>query len=325
MGLQFSICTKHKNNFDTLEVQSLYSRSDEEDLLNKFNEISSNPTFAEMEQSLGPFEFIHNYYFETNNGKISKTSINFEDFEVTKTHSVVSPLIGKDLEGTWVYIGECLIGTSIKDGRGFLVHLDRRYKFQGYYRNGVPNGKGRFVSLEKLQEGDWLNEEIIGEGHEITKDFAVYTGKFSGRLYENLGKITFSDKSIYSGEFVKGERHGYGEYQWADGSRYNGNWKSGKFSGIGKYLDVQGNIFEGGWKENHMDGYGEYVWKDGRKYRGNYYNGKKHGYGEMHWPEGNIWRGSWKNGRQHGKGETFEKGVKRVGIWYEGKFNAWHD
>ena len=323
MGSQ--ICSKYTQSYDSVEVQSLYTRSDEEYLLTKFNEISNNPMIVDLERKLGAFEFTYNYYFDLVNNKLSTVSINFEDVEVTKNHSVVSPLIGKDDEGTWVYIGECLLGTSTKDGRGFLVHLDKKCKFQGYFHNGSPNGRGRFVSLEKLQEGDWLNDEIIGEGREITKDFAVYTGKFQGRLYENLGKIIFSDRSSYSGEFVKGERHGYGEYQWPDNSRYIGNWKSGKFSGIGKYIDVQGNIFEGGWKENQMDGYGEYVWRDGRKYRGNYYNGKKHGYGEMYWPDGNSWRGSWKNGKQHGKGEAILNGSKKTGMWYDGKFISWNE
>ena len=296
-----------------------------EEILAKFNEISSNQNFTELEKQIDQFQFTYNYYFEVENSKINKVSLNFEDYEVARSHHVVSPLIGKDDDGTWVYIGECLLGTNTKDGRGFLVHLDKKYKFQGYYRNGNTNGRGRYVSLEKLQEGDWLNGEIIGEGREITKDLALYTGKFQGGLYENIGKITFSDKSSYSGEFVKGERQGYGEYQWMDNSKYIGNWKNGKFNGLGKYLDSQGNIFEGGWKENQMDGYGEYIWRDGRKYRGNYYNGKKHGYGEMYWPDGNMWRGAWKNGKQHGKGEYILKGIKKLGVWYEGKFVSWKD
>lgn len=325
MGSSLSICSKYSKSYSSLEVQSLYTRLDEEDLLKKFNEISNSSIFKDLESELGPFQFIYNYYFESTNGKIIKHDLNFEDFEITKSHSVVSPLIGKDEEGTWVYIGECLTGSTIKDGRGFLVHLDKKYKFQGYYRNGNINGRGRLASFEKLQDGDWLNNDLIGEGKEILKDRTVYIGRFSAGLYENLGKITFSDKSTYSGEFFKGERQGYGEYLWADGSKYAGFWKNNKFCGIGKYLDTHGNVFEGGWKENMMDGYGEYLWRDGRKYRGNYYNGKKHGYGELEWPNGDSWRGTWKNGKQHGKGEFFCNAKKKVGNWYDGKFISWID
>lgn len=320
MGANLSVCTKSNKNYSSKEF---YTKSDEENLLKKFDEISNTPEFLDLEKETGSFQFIYNYYIEINQGKVNKIRLDLEDNEFTDSHHVLSPLIGQDEDGTWVYIGECLTGTIIKDGRGSFVHLDKKYKFQGYYRNGNANGRGRYISSDKLQEGDWLKNSLIGEGKEITKDKSIYIGKFQDGLYENLGKITFSDKSGYSGEFLKGERHGYGEYNWADGSRFIGNWKYGKFHGTGKYIDCHGNIFEGSWKENQMDGQGEYVWRDGRKYKGNYYNGKKHGYGEMYWPDGNAWRGTWKNGKQHGKGEFVNKSVKKCGNWYEGKFISW--
>lgn len=324
MGLNLTICSKNIK-IPEPDADSLYTSSDEEGILLKFNEISNDPKFAELEFQLGPFQFTHNYYIKGNLNNYARVSMNYEDVEVAKIHKVISPLIGKDSDGIWVYIGECLTSTSLKDGRGFVVHLVKQYKYQGYFRQGQRNGRGRKITLEKLQEGDWLDDEIVGEGKEIHKDGSIYQGKFVNGLYEGLGKIVFADKSSYSGEFSKGEKNGYGEYLWNDGSKYVGNWKIGKFSEIGKYLDAHGNIFEGGWKENQMDGYGEYTWRDGKKYRGNYYNGKKHGYGELEWIDGRSWRGNWKLGKMHGKGQYIVNSKRTNGIWYEGKFIKWQE
>jgi hypothetical protein len=323
MGLPLSICTKRKSLYDSLEVQSLYTHKDEESLLSKFTDLSNNPLFLSLESSLGPFQFTYNYYLDLESTRLSKVPVDFEALAITKSHTVASPLIGRDSEGTWVYIGECLLGSTTKDGRGFMVHLDKQYKFQGYFRAGSRNGRGRLTTAEKLPEGEWFNDELVGEAKEVTKDRCVYVGKFAGGLYDSMGKMTYADGGQYCGEFVKGERQGQGEYLWADGSKFVGRWEANMFHGIGKYVDVQGNNYEGGWRENQMDGYGEYEWRDGKKYRGNYYNGKKHGYGEMEWPDGNQWRGSWKKGLQHGRGEFVCQGVKKSGNWYEGKFITW--
>lgn len=319
MGSNLTICSKGKKSLDQ-DTQSLFTPSDEEHLILKFNEISNNSYFIDLEYQMGPFQFTHNYYLQGSQGNYARIPTDFDDVERSKTHSVISPLIGKDSDGTWVYIGECLSATSVKDGRGFMVHLNKQYKFQGYFKEGCRNGRGRLVTLEKAQEGDWINDSITGDGKEIFKDGSVFQGKFANGLYEGLGKFVFADKSSYSGEFSKGERNGYGEYLWNDGSKYLGAWKTGKFSGNGNYIDIHGNIYSGGWKENQMDGYGEYTWKDGKKYRGNYYNGKKHGYGELEFPDGRSWRGNWKLGKMHGKGQFIHNSLETQGLWYEGKF-----
>lgn len=325
MGSSLTICTKLLSQPETTNPYVSISNLEEEEILEKTNEILSNLNSIDLEKELGPFQFTHNYFFASENGIISKVLLDFNSIDFTRQHTSVSSLIGQDADGLWVYTGECLSNSIIKDGRGLLIHLNKEFKFQGYFHNDLWNGKGRLAYNDKVQEGDWFNDDIIGEGKEVLKDRSLYIGKFSNCLYENLGKLTFPDRSSYIGEFFKGERQGYGEYQWTDGSKYIGNWKSNKFQGLGKYIDFEGNIYEGGWKENHMDGYGEFTWKDGRNYRGNYYSGKKHGYGEMLWPDGNSWRGSWKNGKQHGKGEYVINGVKQVGFWYEGKFISWKE
>jgi hypothetical protein len=318
MGSSLSLQSKD------LDLQSgpedLNSFSSKSEVFSLLNQILTDPQISDLESSAGTFAYIHNYYLIGSSSRFSKVHLNYEDSEVTKLHSITSPLIGKDQQGTWVYIGEVLTGSKIKDGRGLWIHLQKKCKFQGYFKGNSRNGRGRLVTNEKILEGDWIEDEIAGEAKEITKEKTIYVGKFLGGLYEGLGKIVFPDKSTYSGEFVKGEKAGYGEYFWNDGSKFTGHWICGKFHGIGKYLDAHGNCFEGGWKENLMDGYGEFLWKDGNKYKGNYYNGKKHGYGEMYWVDGRTWRGSWKNGKMHGKGTLFKQGVKEIGIWYDGKF-----
>ncbi|CAG9323827.1 unnamed protein product [Blepharisma stoltei] len=321
MGNVSGICSKPAPKFIEEQV-SLYESADLDRLTMKFDEITQNPSIADLENEFGPFQFEYNYYIEIERG-FNRVECNYEDNNQVMRYISEGPLLGKDEKGTWIYIGECLINSKVRDGRGYLVYIEEKSKFQGYFKDDKINGRGRLCSPEKILEGDWYDGRLYGEGKEKSRDKSSYKGSYKDGLYDGLGKSEHSDGSEYSGEFLRGERHGYGEYNWNDGSVYQGDWREGKFHGIGKYTDSMGNIYEGGWKDNRMNGYGEYAWADGRKYRGNYVDDKKHGYGEFYWPDGQVCRGNWINGKQHGKGEYRNNGNNKVGTWHHGVFVSW--
>lgn len=81
-----------------------------------------------------------------------------------------------------------------------------------------------------------------------------------------------------------------------------------------------------------MNGKGIMILTDGTKYEGEYLNDKKHGFGTITWgieffltiADSRCYSGNWKNGKYHGEGEyTSSSGLKRKGIWDEGKRVKW--
>lgn len=153
MGANLSgLYTKQQSNL-LEECKPLTERLDDEQLLSKFEEITQNLEIAELENNFGAFQFVYNYYLEFDGG-INRVEINYEEESEGMRHTVVSPLLGKDERGTWVYIGECLMNTKLRDGRGFLVYIEGKSKFQGYFRHDKINGRGRLSSTEKVVEGD---------------------------------------------------------------------------------------------------------------------------------------------------------------------------
>ena len=73
-------------------------------------------------------------------------------------------------------------------------------------------------------EGQWLNNNMHGQG--------VYEWK-DGRKYE--------------GSYLDDKKHGYGTYTWADGRKYEGYWAEGKQHGKGKYYLPDGTVKVGIW------------------------------------------------------------------------------
>ena len=324
--LKPSLATQGTSEIDEdLDVLTAYSQFNHEKLLLRFENISNAPELTAMEQKLPPFEFKHNYYYEARNGGFVRVGLDYEAIGELGKREAVSPIIGKSLGCTWIYIGDVLKGDTVRDGRGFAVTLEDKGKFVGYFHNGEANGRGRYVTEKHVLEGEWAEGKLEGEGMETILGHVVYTGMFKAGLYHGLGKAFYKDGSYYSGEFVQGERQGYGEYWWRGGASYQGNWHQGKFNGLGKFTCGEGEVYEGNWADNKLHGYGEYEWGDGRKFKGNYQGDKKHGYGEFYWPDGSVWRGRWLNNKQHGKGSFISsEGEEREGYWHNGEFLSWN-
>jgi len=79
-------------------------------------------------------------------------------------------------------------------------------KYAGELRNGVPHGRGRF----------------------ITPDGTKYDGEWEEGMPQGRGLIVYASGAKYKGEFVKGKRNGYGSYVKPDGKIIKGLWEKGK-------------------------------------------------------------------------------------------------
>lgn len=310
---------------EDLDVLTAYQQFNHEKLLLRFEAISNTAELTAMEAKLPPFEFRYNYYYELKSDGYTRVPLDYESPEEACKRETVSPLLGKSLGATWIYIGDVLKGDIVRDGRGFSVMLGEKGKFTGYFRSGEANGHGRYVTEKHVLEGEWAEGRLEGEGLETILGHVIYTGQFKAGMYHGLGKAFYKDGSYYSGEFIEGLREGYGEYWWRGGACYQGAWQQGKFHGFGKFQSGDGECYEGNWHENKLQGYGEFEWPDGRKYKGNYQSDKRQGYGEFYWPDGSAWRGRWAAGKQHGKG-TFinSEGEPREGYWHNGEFLSWN-
>ena len=72
-----------------------------------------------------------------------------------------------------------------------------------------------------------------------------------------------------------------------------------------------------------MHGKGLLIWKDGNRYLGNFYLDKRQGRGVFTWKDGRTYDGSFQNSKQHGEGVYTKNGVKKKGMWENGKNTKW--
>jgi len=92
--------------------------------------------------------------------------------------------------------------------------------------------------------------------------------------------------------------------------------------------------------EGKLDGFGEFLWPKGKKYCGYYKNDKKDGFGIFFWDIQNIkyfdeklpvfknikvYIGFWNEGYMNGVGLKINDGVKKYGLWKNGKKMMWID
>ena len=94
---------------------------------------------------------------------------------------------------------------------------DKKARYKGEWKNGLPNGKG----IKHIYESD-----------------SYIDGNFVDGFAEGYGKQTFKqtwEKTVpyYEGEFERNNYQGKGEYHYGDGDYYKGEWKANKYHGQG--------------------------------------------------------------------------------------------
>lgn len=104
---------------------------------------------------------------------------------------------------------------GIPHGKGKGIFSNRHVLFEGDWKNGNPNGNGRFVEW-KIMTG--LNVDTI-----IRYQGEVANGKITGNgTYNKIGKW------VYTGGFLEGRFNGKGKVVFTNGEIQDGEWENGK-------------------------------------------------------------------------------------------------
>ena len=138
---------------------------------------------------------------------------------------------------------EVAVPSLEKDATMWYSINDKKGRYKGEWRNGMPNGKG----IKHIYEDDYYIE-----------------GNFVDGLAEGRCKQTFEQtwektQPYYEGEFKRNEYHGMGEYHYGDGGYYKGEWKDSKYNGQGAEYSSRRNKTWVGYFENDEKVNGNWV------------------------------------------------------------------
>ena len=108
---------------------------------------------------------------------------------------------------------------TTREDMGKYYFADGSYYAGKFARKGEMvkrNGHGMYFDGGAVFDGQWLDDEMHGEG-----------------------SITFDTGAVYKGSFAANQFHGKGTYTWPDGTSYEGQWRRNLMHGEGVYTDAQ--------------------------------------------------------------------------------------
>ena len=132
---------------------------------------------------------------------------------------------------------------GLYNGHGTYYDKSEDSKYIGYWKDGLPNGKGLATWGEKSKypnrsyDGEWMDGLMHGTGT-----------KFWG-----IAETDEYTNNKYIGEWKNDEMDGIGKYEWADGSYYEGSWKNGEQHSEGIYVFADGEVFKGIWINGYCE------------------------------------------------------------------------
>lgn len=108
-------------------------------------------------------------------------------------------------------------------------------KYEGAFYMGQKQGRGTLNIKDAEYTGDFLNDEMHGEGVMIWKNKKRYIGSWKKGLMHGKGEMIWPNGKSYKGDYKNGEKHGRGVMRWTNGRIYDGEWKHGKQHGQAIY------------------------------------------------------------------------------------------
>ena len=189
-------------------------------------------------------------------------------------------------------------------GKKRLYYNDGSLAYEGYVKNGLPDGEG----IRYYNNGNIMYEGTFKEGE--------MTGK--GILYDEQGN------KVYEGEVKNGLPDGEGTaYYYSGKVYYKGYWKNGLFNRRGKLHYENGlTMYIGEFSEGKAEGKGKGFYENGILcYEGEMKNNYSHGFGIEYYETGEImYEGEFAYGLPHGKGKKYDKEGNIIfsGYWENG-------
>ncbi|SDL15385.1 MORN repeat-containing protein [Pedobacter sp. ok626] len=104
-------------------------------------------------------------------------------------------------------VGAQCINGDCNNGTG--TYKASNYVYEGQFKNGMPQGKGRLVK--------------------VTGD--MYTGNFVNGLYSGYGTLFYDNGDVYNGQFREGMYHGEGTFKKTDGTTQSGIFLNNSLNG----------------------------------------------------------------------------------------------
>ena len=205
---------------------------------------------------------------------------------------------------------------NLKNGLDIQIWRRNCYYF-GYFKDGIANGLGKFITGNNKYFGEFKNDQANGFGlYHNNINETIYEGYWINNLQGKYGIEKWSDDSIFFGEYLNGEKR-IGTFLWKDGSRYEGEFINNMFEGYGFYFYSKNKLYFGEWKNNRKHGFGQFIMGD-KLFVGNYFMDQKNGFGISYWKnEDKLFVGLWKNNKKNGFGKFFHGNKIKYGIWGE--------
>lgn len=76
-------------------------------------------------------------------------------------------------------------------------------KYEGYYKNGIRDGKGKFTHNDgSVKTGTFVNGQLVGNGTMTTEDGDEYNGSFVNYRMHGKGILTFGNGTKFEGYMV---------------------------------------------------------------------------------------------------------------------------
>ena len=158
---------------------------------------------------------------------------------------------------------------GVPHGRGIFVS-DNNNRYEGEWRNGVPHGQGRFVFADDSRyEGTWENGNIIF-GSVFYTDGSRYQGEFadvrrveietlSAEVTETIDRgqtsqtITTQEDILRRSVILSRQPQGRGSLVFQNGNRYEGDFFAGHPYGQGTFTFSTGDRCQGFFLNRQFD------------------------------------------------------------------------
>ena len=199
----------------------------------------------------------------------------------------------------------------------YTAHKDYKGYYAGTWKNGQPNGKGKFWNANVTVEGTFENG-LTGWVTWDFKDGGRYIGGIKNGEFCGAGKLMDPDgKLVYAGEYKNDMPHGQGTMYCKNGS-WTGEFKEGSYwkgKGLIMEIDEKGNetggFFNGYWVNGKMAGKGIYRASDGSRFDGDFLNGEYYN-GRIYDSNNNLIDAITNGRSQRQLNQQFAQGAKNV-------------
>ena len=339
----FNCTNQAMNSMEHVVIFEDYSTSIR--FLNEFNSIWEEITSKHFKEKLGQ-DCYNNLQNKLESQKQAELS---SAVKIRKLHMLEkdNESLNKRIKGLIEENKRLLLSIDRKDewryGQGTLTSADGMRKYEGEFKDGLPNGQGTLTLPDGARyEGDFKDGVRHGQGIEVSPDGTKYKGDFTDGVRHGQGTLTTPGGKKYEGQFWEGEplgqgiltltdgrryegdfdglRHGQGALTLPNGTKYVGEFWEGEPLGQGTLTLPDGTRYEGDFKDGVRHGEGIEISPDGTKYEGDFKNGVRYGQGTEENPDGEKYEGEFKDGRFHGQGTySYPDGKKYEGGWKDGR------